>query len=304
MKCFITGVSGFVGPYLARNLLESGHTVSGIDREGGEIAGCKVISCDLLDKKRVFEIVAAEKPDTVFHLAAQSSVPRSWEIPELTKKINVEGTRNLLDAVIAAGISPKILIVSSAQIYGVPEKLPITEKTPLNPQSPYAESRVEQELLVQQYSNKLKFFISRSFNHTGPGQPPTLVCPEFAKQIADIEKGKSAPVISVGNLESKRDFSDVRDVVSAYLLIVEKGVAGEVYNVCSGKAYSAKDVLDMLLSMSKVKVEIQPDPAKLRKKDVSVLFGSYEKLKRQTSWAPQISFKQTLKDVLEYWRAR
>jgi GDP-4-dehydro-6-deoxy-D-mannose reductase len=189
MKSFITGISGFVGPYLARHLIENGYEVSGIDRKGKALEGCSTASCDLLDKERVFEIVANEKPDFVFHLAAQSSVPKSWEIPELTKKINVEGTKNVLDAVVAAKVSPKILVVSSAQVYGTPKKeAPLTEETPLHPESPYAESRVEQEKLALDYAekHKLKVFVSRSFNHTGPGKPEFFVGSDFANKIAYI----------------------------------------------------------------------------------------------------------------------
>ncbi len=303
MKAFITGVSGFVGKYLAEHLLRNGFEVCGIDRKGAEIKGCKIEVCDILDKERLSAVVESAKPDAIFHLAALSSVSKSFEAAKETKRVNVEGTRNLLDAVAEAKISPVILVISSLQIYGKPDTLPIKEDAPLRPASPYAESKAEQEKLCMEYSKKLKIIISRSFNHTGPGQSDDFVWPSFAKQIAEIEAGKRKE-LSVGNLDVERDFSDVRDIVKAYLLAIQKCKPGEVYNICSGKAYNIGKMLDVMKSYSTEKIEVAVDGARVRKKDVPALYGDNSKFTRATGWKPQIPFEKTLKDILEYWRKR
>ena len=305
-KAFITGVGGFVGPYLARHLVKKGYEVFGVDRKGSRIDGCVVEKCDVTDYDSLFAIVSRIKPDCIFHLAGQSSVAKSWGEPELTKKVNVGGTKNLFRAVVAAGIKPKILLVSSAEIYGIPKKVPIAEEHPVSPISPYGETKVEQEKLVKEFisRHKMQIVIARSFNHTGPGQPPDFVCSNFAMQIADIEKGKQPPLIKVGDRKIKRDFSDVRDIVSAYALLVEKGISGEVYNVCSGTAFTIGEILDKLLKLSSVKVTVEPDPSKMKNSIVPVLHGDNSKLVRATGWKPTISIDKTLSDILEYWRKR
>ncbi len=301
MKAFITGVSGFVGKYLAEHLLENGFEVYGIDRKGTRIKGCKIEVCDILDMEKLSAVVEKTKPDVIFHLAAMSSVSKSFEAAKETKKVNVEGTRNLLDAVVAAGISPVILVISSLQVYGKPDKLPITEDAPIRPASPYAESKAEQERLCEEYSGKLKIIISRSFNHTGPGQGPDFVWPSFAKQIAEIEAGKRSEM-SVGNLDVERDFSDVRDIARAYLLAVQKCKPGETYNICSGKAYHIGKMLEVLKSCSKAKIKVVSDSGRMRKADVPVLYGDNSKFRKATGWKPEIPFEKTLKDILECWR--
>ena len=305
-NAFITGVGGFVGPYLARHLVKKGYQVSGIDRKGSVIDGCIVEKCDVTDYDSLFAIVSRIKPDCIFHLAGQSSVAKSWDEPELTKRVNVGGTKNLFQAVAAAKINPRILLVSSAEVYGVPKSVPITEEHPVSPISPYGESKVEQERLAMEFTSKhkMQIIIARSFNHTGPGQPPDFVCSNFAMQIADIEKGKQKPVIKVGDRMVKRDFSDVRDIVSAYLLLIEKGISGEVYNVCSGRAFTIGEILDKLLNLSSIKVKVEPDPSKMKNSIVPVLQGDYSKLVRATGWKPTISIDKTLSDILEYWRKR
>jgi len=302
MKAFITGINGFVGKYLAKYLLENNFEVLGIDRNGAEIKGCKVEVCDVLDKEKLTAVVDRIKPDMIFHLAALSSVSKSFDNPETTKKVSVEGTKNLFDAVISAGISPKILVVSSLQVYGASDTLPITEETELKPTSPYAESKVEQEKLCTEYSEKgLKIIISRSFNHTGPGQSDEFAWPSFAKQIVEIEKDEISE-IKVGNLDVERDFTDVRDIVKAYLLALQKGKEGEIYNICSGKAHNIGKMLDVLKSYSNAEIEVVVDPSRVRKGDAPVLYGDNSKFVKATGWKPEISFEQTLKDVLEYWR--
>lgn len=302
MKAFITGIGGFVGKYLASSLLEKGFEVSGIDRNDAGVKGCNVEECDVLDRERLAEVVGRARPDAIFHLAALSSVKQSFSNPEATKKVSVEGTKNLLNIVAAADFSPVVLVVSSLQVYGKPDRLPITEGAALRPASPYAEAKVEQEKICREYFKKgLKIIISRSFNHTGPGQSPEFVWPSFAKQIAEIEAGKGKE-IRVGNLDVERDFTDVRDIVRAYLLAVQKCEPGQTYNICSGKAYNIGKMLGVLKSYSAANVEVVVDPGRLRKTDVPVLYGDNSKFCRATGWKPRIPFEKTLKDMLEYWR--
>ncbi len=300
MRALVTGVTGFVGPYLVKELVNKGYEVFGFDKTKKNVSGCEVFECDVLDKEKVFSIINDVKPDVIFHLAGQSSAAKSFEIPELTRRINVDGTRNLFDAVVKANIKPKILVVSSAHVYGRTNEEILKETSELNPESPYAESRVEQENLVFGYAGEhnLEIFVSRSFNHTGPGQQQLFVCSDFAKQIVDIERGERKPVIFVGNTASKIDFSDVRDVVRAYVLLVEKAKPG-ICNVCSGRGYSIKWIIDTLLSMSDVKVSVRRDPKKFRKKELMI--GDNSKIKA-LGWASKISFEQTLKEILGYWR--
>ena len=301
MKAFITGISGFVGKYLAKYLLDKGFEVYGIDKRKEQIKGCKVESCDVLNKEKLAGVINKTMPDFIFHLAALSSVKQSFSNPEATKKVSVEGTRNLLEAVIAANICPRILIVSSFQVYGNTEKLPIKETNELLPVSPYGKARVEQEKLCREYFKKLKIIIVRSINHTGPGQSTEFVWPSFAKQIAEIEKGKEDE-LKVGNLDVERDFLDVRDVVKAYSLAVERCAPGEIYNVCSGKKYNLGKMLDVLKSQSEKEVKVVVDKERIRKTDVPALYGDNSKFAKATGWKPEIAFEQTLRDILDYWR--
>ncbi len=323
MRSLITGIAGFVGPYLAEHLLSNKHEVFGVDILKKKIENVISYQTDILDIEGLFSVINEIRPDYVFHLAAQSSVEKSFSQPEFTKKVNVGGTKNLLDSILSAGIKPAILIVSSAQIYGFPKQLPITEQHPLNPQSPYAKSRLEQEKLVLEYSKEcndvlnseglfsimneimpnMRVVIARSFNHTGPGQSTEFVCSDFAKQIVEIEKGLKEPLVKVGNLEAKRDFTDVRDIVKGYLLALEKGETGECYNLCSGKAYSIEEILQMLIKESKCKdIKVEKDPQKTRAGDITVLLGDNSKFCKQTGWKLEIQIEQTLSDILEYWR--
>lgn len=307
MKALVTGIEGFVGSYLAEELSKKGFEVYGtyLDPVKKEVKCIKNFYLDVTDKEEAVKVISKIKPDQIFHLAGFSSVALSWKNPELCHKVNVEGTENLLDAVLTAGISPKILVISSAEVYGKPQKIPITEEHPLNPDNPYAKSRLEQEKVVLNYvKNKgIKAIISRSFNHTGPGQLPTFVCSDFAYQIAKIEKGLQEPVIRTGDLSVKRDFSDVRDIVRAYVLALEKCRVGEIYNICSGKAYSIKEILDTLILLSGRKdIKVMQDSGKVRPSDVDIMLGDNSKFKAETVWKPQIKFDETLKGILEWWR--
>lgn len=303
---FITGINGFVGKYLSELLLSKGFEVYGIDRSDSiENNKINYFRVDLLDSNKIKQIIEKIKPEIIFHLAGFSSVKKSFEQPEICKKINITGTKNLLDAILDSDINPKILIISSADVYGIPKSTPILETAEINPTSPYAESRKEQEELCLEYYNKynLNIIISRSFPHIGPGQQPIFVTSDFAKQIAEIEKGIKEPIIKVGNIEARRDFTDVRDIVRAYLLAVQKCKSGEIYNICSNNLYSIKEILDKLLSFSKINIKIELDSAKIRPNDIPVLQGDNSKFKQQTKWSPKISIEKTLKDILNFWRA-
>jgi len=314
-KVLITGIAGFAGSHLAELLLSKGYEVHGLCRPRSKtdhIEGIKsklqLEDADLLDSHSLYSTIARIKPDYIFHLAAQSFVPTSWVSPSVTLEVNVVGSANLFEAIRQAGISPAIQIACSSEEYGLvkPEEIPIKEDNPLRPQSPYAVSKVAMDYLGYQYfcSYNIHIVRTRGFNHTGPRRGETFVTSNFAKQIALIEKGKQEPVISVGNLDAQRDWTDVRDVVRGYLMAVEKCDAGEVYNICTGKAVRVGDMLDLLLSFSKVKVKVQKDPNRMRPSDVPVLVGDNTKFCTKTGWKVEIAFEKTMKDLLDYWRER
>jgi GDP-4-dehydro-6-deoxy-D-mannose reductase len=267
-----------------------------------------LFEADLKDVISLKKCLAETRPDRIFHLAAQSFVPTSWNCPAETFTINAVGQINLLEAVLSLKLSSKIHVAGSSEEYGLvsPEEIPMKETNPLRPLSPYAVSKVAQDLLAWQYfkSYGLRTVRTRGFNHTGPRRGEVFICSNFAKQIAEIEKGKRDSVIRVGNLEAKRDFSDVRDIVRAYWLCLEKGEEGEVYNIGTGKAYSMQEVLDMLLSMSKVNVKVEVDSHRLRPSDVPVLIADSSKFRKLTGWKPEIPFRKSLQDLLDFWRER
>lgn len=295
MKVLITGSCGFVGPYVAALFSERSDEVHGLDRSSCE--GVVSHQADLTDAKAVSRVISEVRPELIIHLAAQSSVSRSWEQPELTEQVNVGGTKNLLQAVVDAGIRPRILLISSVEIYGEQQSQPIPESAAPNPQSPYAHSRVAQEALVKEFD--LPIIIVRPFTHTGPGQQTNFVVPSFAKQVADAAAGR-CDVIRFGNLSVRRDISDVRDVARAYVLLAEKGVPGEIYNVCSGTAYALQEILDMLLELAPQakSAKLEQDTSRVRKRDIDLLQGDNAKL-RALGWEPQIPLRKTLQDMLQ-----
>ncbi|NLY56665.1 MAG: GDP-mannose 4,6-dehydratase [Firmicutes bacterium] len=314
MKALITGITGFVGSHMAEYLLN--HTDCEVygtvrwrsKRQNIEDLQDKVelIECELRDANSVEKMIAQVKPDYVFHLAAQSFVPTSWHSPTDTFINNITGQLNLLESIRKHAPHAVIQIACSSEEYGLvyPDEVPITEENPLRPLSPYAVSKIAQDYLAYQYfrSYGLKTIRTRAFNHTGPRRGEVFVTSNFAKQIAEIEAGLREPVIYVGNLEAQRDFTDVRDIVRGYWLAVTKGEPGELYQLCSGRAWSIRKVLNFLIKLSGVEVKIEQDPARLRPSDVPLLLGSYEKFHRQTGWEPEIPLEQTLADLLVYWR--
>jgi GDP-4-dehydro-6-deoxy-D-mannose reductase len=341
-KVLITGVTGFAGSHLAEYLLarddvevygacrwrsrlenlsdlarQGRLNLRGVDAVISSEAGLRAIAdpCavnllqgDMADPCQMRTLIEVVKPDRIFHLAAQSFVPTSWSAPAETFRVNTLGEIHLFEAVRAAHIDPLIHIAGSSEEYGLvhPHEVPIKESNPFRPLSPYAVSKVAQELLACQYHHSygLKTVVTRGFNHTGPRHGPVLSCSSFARQIAEIEAELAPPVLYVGDLTTKRDWVDVRDVVRGYWLALEKGMPGEVYNIGSGITRTIQSMLDMLLSLTSVSIEVRQDPARLRPSDVPILWADDSKFRAQTGWEPQIPFAQTMCDLLDYWRER
>jgi GDP-4-dehydro-6-deoxy-D-mannose reductase len=318
MKILITGISGFVGSHLAEYCLSlpnvevygtvlSHHLGDELKRLEGIKDKIKILECNLSNRIATERVIGQVRPDKIFHLAAQSFVKVSWDGPEDTLFNNIMSELNIFESCRALGINPVIQIAGSSEEYGMvlDGELPIKETNSLRPLSPYAVSKVGQEMLGYQYykSYGLKVVLTRAFNHEGPRRGEQFVTSNFAKQIAEIEKGKKEPVIFVGNLDAKRDYTDVRDVVRAYWLATEKCEFGKAYNICSGRVWKIKEVLDYLLSLSKNKnIKVQQDPNRMRPSDVMVLQGDYSEFSKATGWVPEIPFEKTLEDTLNYWR--
>jgi len=314
MKCLITGITGFVGSHLAEYLLTLDNVeVYGLKRWRSPLDNIKhilnkitLVDGDLKDAKSIYSIIKEIKPDKIFHLAAQSYVPTSFNAPADTIDTNVIGTINLLEAVKQAKINPIIHICSSSEVYGqvTEDEVPITEENQLRPQSPYAVSKVGEDLVSYQYfkSYNLKTIRTRAFTHTGPRRGEVFVVSAFAKQIAEIEKGLKEPVMRVGNLDSVRTFLDVRDIVKAYWLVTEKGIPGDVYIVGGETTMTIKEMLDKLLSMTEKEIKVEVDKKLLRPSDVTLQIPDCTKLKQTTGWKQEIPFDKTLKDTLDYWR--
>lgn len=312
-SAFITGIAGFAGTYLARELLEQGYEVSGtihksdpkenIDRLKKK---CRLVSLDLSNKNRIEKVIGNLKTDYLFHLAAFSSVGRSFENEELVYKINFTGTHHVLNAARNIKSLKKLVLIGSSECYGriKPKNKQLTESDPLNPISPYAIAKTASEHLAKLYHDRydLPVCISRSFNHTGPGQNELFVISAFAKQIAKIEKKKQKPLIMVGNPKIKRDISDVRDIVRGYRLMAEKGKAGRVYQLCSGKAVSIGWILKQMTALSSTEIKIKTDPKFIRKNDIPTVWGDNSRAVKELGFKMNYNIKQTFTDTIEYWR--
>lgn len=314
-KILITGITGFAGSYLAEYLISKGNfEIFGtylLDQSLINVEKIKdklrLVKINLSKENSVFDIVKNICPSIIFHLAALTSPADSFKNPTEALTNNISLQVNLLEAVRKYNLSEtKILIVSSADIYGqvAKENLPIDEETPLMPTSPYSVSKIAQDFLGLTYFLTYKFNIVRvrPFNHIGPRQSPNFVVSSFAKQIAEIEKDKRASILHVGNLEAKRDFTNVKDMVRAYALAIEKGKYGEAYNIGSGTSYKMSDILNKLISMSSAKIKIEKDEALFRPNDNPDLICDSGKFIRLTGWKPQIPIDVTLKNTLDYWR--
>lgn len=312
MRAFITGIAGFAGRHLAAHLLSEGWDVHGLVRHGDGRdlpATVTLHPGDLSDADSLEGAIGAARPEAVFHLAAQASVPASWQDPVGTYATNVLGQAALLEALARApGTPPRVLVVSSNEVYGAPvgpEELPVREDNPLRPSNPYAVSKAAQDLMGYQYaaSGRLPVVRVRPFNHIGPGQSDAYVAGAFARQVAEIEAHRSDPVIRVGNLEARRDFTDVRDTVRAYRLALLHGPVGAVYNIASGRPVAVRALLDYYLSQSPSAAQVERDPERYRPVDVPEVYGDSTRLYAATGWVPAIPLEATLRDVLEYWRA-
>jgi GDP-4-dehydro-6-deoxy-D-mannose reductase len=313
MRILITGAAGFVGRHLAAHLLaEGGDELWGLARPETATPGLdgrvRLVGADLMHREQVGAALREARPDAIYHLAAQASVARSLSDPLPTLLNNVVAQVNLLEAVVELGADPRILVVGSNEEYGLtrPEELPIVETKELRPISPYAVSKVAQDMLGHQYfaTRGLKIVRVRPFPHTGPGQSETYVAPGFARQIAEMEAGRREAVIKVGYLDGQRDFTDVRDVVRGYRLLLERGVPGEVYNLGSERARTIRSILDGLVARSTVRPLVELDPARVRPLEVPVQYCDCSKLRAATGWRPEIPFEQTLSDILDDWRRR
>jgi GDP-4-dehydro-6-deoxy-D-mannose reductase len=318
MRVLITGITGFAGSHLAEYILENHPEVQlfGIRRWRSRIENVEhlldkiqILESNLVDASSVKNLIADVRPDKIFHLAAQSFVPSSWNAPAESLTTNIIGQLNIFEALRESKLfDTRVQIACSSEEYGMvyPEEIPIRETNPLRPLSPYAVSKVGQDVLAYQYymSYGIKAVRTRGFNHTGPRRGEVFVCSNFAKQVVEVEKKKRLPEILVGNLEARRDFTDVRDMVRAYWLSTESCEPGDVYNICSGVSLSIRELLDLVVANSNVKIEIKQDPTRLRPSDVPLLQGDYSKFHKATGWKPIIPFRQTLSDIMDYWRER
>ncbi len=324
MRILVTGIAGFAGShlaeYLARNISRSlpeegdGHIeIHGIiHRHDGRIQHINdqliLHRGDLRNALWVSELVQTIQPDYTLHLAAWSNVGGSWDQPWTTYELNIQCQLNLLEAIRRWSPQSRTLIVSSNEVYGLIKEidLPVNEETPFRPNSPYGVSKVTQDMMAQQYwiSYELPIIRVRSFNHLGPGQSDDFVASAFARQIIEIEAGLREPIVRVGNLSAKRDFTDVRDVVRAYWLALTKALPGSVFNVGSGQAHSIRKLLDLMLELTPANVDIQIDPARLRPSDVPISLCDNQRLVNATGWQPQYKLRDTLHDLLESWRER
>jgi GDP-4-dehydro-6-deoxy-D-mannose reductase len=300
-RLLVTGLDGFVGG-MARKLLADEALHNRFDL----IIPSKVP--ELRDRESLAAVIRDTRPDCVLHLAGQSSVPVSVSDPLATYEVNFLGTLNLLEALEGCGFKGRLLYVSSGDVYGLvsPLQLPVTEDHPLHPRNPYSVSKAAAELLCMQWTFAKDFdiVVARPFNHVGPGQAEWFVVSDFARQIVEVKLGLRAPKIRVGSIDVTRDFTDVRDVVLAYLLLIERGRSGEIYNVCSGREHSIRDILQIFLELTGVDCRIILEASRQRPNEQTRMLGSFAKLKQEVGWQPVVDIKQSLQDVLNYWEGR
>ena len=313
LRVLVTGAEGFVGRHLCRHILETGRRVYGTIFPGcppelvERVPGCEYRPGDITDASFIQSLLQWARPDWIIHLAAVSFPPEATRHPEEAWRINLCGTLNLFESVRVSRRRPRILFIGSADEYGAPapDRIPITENSPLSPVNVYGGTKAAGDMAAAFFAERhgLDIVRVRPFNHTGPGQSPRFVCSDFARQVAEamVSPG-SKRTMSVGNLEARRDFSDVRDIVRAYVCALERGVKGEAYNIASGSAVRIGDMLAKLMQAAGVKIEIKQDPSRLRSADVPLVVGDSTKFRQATGWKPEIPFDQTLRDLLDYWR--
>lgn len=307
-KVLITGSEGFAGQHLINELINSGYEVYGTTfTPSNNQNKIKIFTCNIESQTELFTIINSIKPDAIIHLAGQPKPGLSFNIPQKTFQVNTIGTINLLEAIRSiSDYHPRILMIGTSEEHGIVSRgaLPITENTPLNPINPYAISKTANWFLTKQYVKSFNFDIvyATPFTHTGPGQSLGFLSPDVASQIVEIERGVKEPVIETGDLSSKRDIGDVRDVVRAYRLLLEKGKTGERYIISTGKSIPVSEIVEKLISMSKVKIELKIDNTRTRPTDIPDLIGSHDKLTELTGWQPEIPLEKTLEDLLNWYR--
>lgn len=315
MRAFVTGITGFAGSHLAEHLIAEGDEVLGLSKTGTDTENLtgilKEISLsrgDIRDVKALEKILTEGRPDVIYHLAGEASSGRSFKNPVEATEVNILGTLSLLEAARSLSSISRVLLVTSAEVYGVvrPEELPVTEEADLRPVHPYATSKVAVHFLGYQYVRAYQMPIveARAFNHIGARQSVDFVVPDFAKQLAEIKSGGRETEVRIGDLSAERDFTDVRDVVRAYRLLVNRGRVGEVYHVCSGNAHSVQSILDSLRSIAAVNAKILVDRGKLRPVKIPMMVGSLAKIKNELAWHPAIPLRQSLENTFEYWLER
>lgn len=299
----ITGASGFAGGHLLERLVSQGHAVHAWGHRrlpsAGTGAGVMWTAVDLLDRAAVRTALRTANPSVIYHCAGAADVQGAWQAPASALRVNVLGTHHLLEAARELGLACRMVVTGSALVYR-PQHTALSEDDPVGPASPYGVSKLAQEMTAT--ATALPVVLARPFNHAGPRQSPSYATSAFAQQIADIEAGRREAILLVGNLDARRDITDVRDTVRAYQALAEMGQPGLPYNVCSGRAHTLRSLLDILLSFARVRVRVEIDPARLRPSDNPVILGSHARLTRDTGWTPAIPIEQTLSDLLEHWR--
>lgn len=308
-RALVIGAAGFVGGYLIKELKKS-HDMevfaTKLPNSQWESTLARVYDLDIMEKDDIVDLLFEIRPDYIFHLAAQSSVGVAWKRPGMTVDVNIKGSINVMDAIRELYYKPRILLIGSGEEYGHIEEgeTPIRENNPLRSGNIYAATKVCQNMIGHIYSQAydMELVLVRAFNHIGPGQAPLFVVSDFCKQVAEIEGNLREPVMKVGNLAARRDFTDVRDVVKAYVKLVQMGIPGETYNVGRGQAIAIKDLLQMIVERSTADIKVEIDPAKIRPVDVPVIEADTRKIYDLTGWKPEISLEQTISETLEYWR--
>lgn len=301
MRALITGAKGFVGSYLTAELEANGYEVIRCDL----FASDGIIAMDIMDPEMTLRVISEYRPDVLINMAGQANVGLSWKKPQLTVSLNTIGLINILEAVREVSPEMRVITVGSSDEYGSLKERGgnVTEDMPVNPMTPYAISKSAQDSFAKLYNNAygMNVCMIRFFNLVGPGQAKGFMIPDFASGIAEVERGEKE-FLSVGNLESARDFTHVRDAVRAVRLVAERGQAGEIYNICSGKTHKVQEILDKLLNLSDKEIEVRQDPTRMRPSDTPVVCGNHDKLTVHTGWEPELSIDEVLKEVLDYWR--
>lgn len=307
ISVLITGGTGFVAPHLIQHIEKGGADIATLARSNSSDYqhAAKHHAIDVRETDRLQALVRETQPAQVYHLASISSVDSCWTNPRLAYEVNVTGTLNVFEAAMSLASPPKILNVSTSQLYA-PSVQPLTESSMIGPSNVYAASKMMAELMAVQFRAPIAggIITARSFNHTGPGQSPNFVLSAIAKQFTEIELGVRPPKLNLGNVNVKRDFTDVRDVVRAYSLLLEHGRANEVYNICSGVSVHLVEIIRMLETITGIKVAIEQDRSKMRTNDIADIVGDPAKVREETGWSPQIPLERTLDDLVGYWRSR